>query len=263
MGKTRNSLRNSPLHSCCPIADNSLRWATPSKNHDEGGTMSKRELKVVRLLEPELCTRCRFADIADVEMADAGCSGCSIAEGWTATIGTMARRNLLSASSCLRGQRIGMMLPKHRLRGRRAEGIRGGQTLHACTSSCRARLAKRGAGRAERGAAASRRSGASIRPASPAGARVDFSSLPRTRPTPTAPGTPTSRRCPFLGNPLVQRVVHAAADHFPQQVNRSRVGAECEVQSALERLGVPSERERSAARRVVGAQTARARLPTR
>jgi hypothetical protein len=33
-------------------------------------TMSKRELKVVRLLEPELCTRCRFADIADVEMAD-------------------------------------------------------------------------------------------------------------------------------------------------------------------------------------------------
>jgi hypothetical protein len=32
--------------------------------------MSKRELKVVRLLEPELCTRCRFADIADVEMAD-------------------------------------------------------------------------------------------------------------------------------------------------------------------------------------------------
>ena len=32
--------------------------------------MSKRQLKVVRLLEPELCTRCRFADIADVEMAD-------------------------------------------------------------------------------------------------------------------------------------------------------------------------------------------------
>jgi len=32
--------------------------------------MSKRELKVVRLLEPELCTRCRFADIADVETAD-------------------------------------------------------------------------------------------------------------------------------------------------------------------------------------------------
>ncbi|MCS7208908.1 MAG: hypothetical protein NZ874_04975 [Fimbriimonadales bacterium] len=32
--------------------------------------MSKRELKVVRLLEPELCTRCRFADIADVELAD-------------------------------------------------------------------------------------------------------------------------------------------------------------------------------------------------
>ncbi|MFN3690455.1 MAG: hypothetical protein ACK4UU_05970, partial [Fimbriimonadales bacterium] len=25
---------------------------------------------VVRLIEPELCTRCRFADIADVEMAD-------------------------------------------------------------------------------------------------------------------------------------------------------------------------------------------------
>ncbi len=32
--------------------------------------MSKRELKVVRLLEPELCMRCRFADIADVELAD-------------------------------------------------------------------------------------------------------------------------------------------------------------------------------------------------
>jgi len=32
--------------------------------------MPGRELKVVRLLEPELCMRCRFADIADVEMAD-------------------------------------------------------------------------------------------------------------------------------------------------------------------------------------------------
>ena len=31
---------------------------------------SKRELKVVRLLDPELCKQCRFADIADVEMAD-------------------------------------------------------------------------------------------------------------------------------------------------------------------------------------------------
>ena len=87
------------------------------------------------------------------------------------------------------------------------------------------------------------RSGASIRPASPAGARVDFSSLPRTRPTPTAPGTPTSRRCPFLGNPLAQRVVHASADHLAEEVNRSCVGTEREVQSALERLGVPSERE--------------------
>ncbi len=32
--------------------------------------MSKRELKVVRLLEPELCMRCRFADVADVELVD-------------------------------------------------------------------------------------------------------------------------------------------------------------------------------------------------
>lgn len=32
--------------------------------------MSRRELKVVRLLEPELCMRCRFADFADVELAD-------------------------------------------------------------------------------------------------------------------------------------------------------------------------------------------------
>jgi hypothetical protein len=31
--KTRNIIRNLPLHSCSPIADNSLRWATPSENH--------------------------------------------------------------------------------------------------------------------------------------------------------------------------------------------------------------------------------------
>lgn len=32
--------------------------------------MAKKELKVVRLLEPELCLECRFAQLADVEMAD-------------------------------------------------------------------------------------------------------------------------------------------------------------------------------------------------
>ncbi len=30
----------------------------------------KRELKVVRLLDPELCTHCRFADFAEVELMD-------------------------------------------------------------------------------------------------------------------------------------------------------------------------------------------------
>lgn len=32
--------------------------------------MTGRELKVVRLLEPELCLNCRFADIANVELMD-------------------------------------------------------------------------------------------------------------------------------------------------------------------------------------------------
>lgn len=32
--------------------------------------MARRQLKVVRLLEPELCLECRFAKTADVEMED-------------------------------------------------------------------------------------------------------------------------------------------------------------------------------------------------
>ena len=34
--------------------------------------MSKRNMKVVRLLEPEMCLNCRFAQIADVETASGG-----------------------------------------------------------------------------------------------------------------------------------------------------------------------------------------------
>ncbi len=32
--------------------------------------MARRNLKVVRLIEPELCLECRFAQTADVELAD-------------------------------------------------------------------------------------------------------------------------------------------------------------------------------------------------
>jgi hypothetical protein len=32
--------------------------------------MARRQLKVVRLLEPELCLECRFAQSADVELED-------------------------------------------------------------------------------------------------------------------------------------------------------------------------------------------------
>lgn len=32
--------------------------------------MSKRNLKVVKLIEPELCLECRFAESANVELAD-------------------------------------------------------------------------------------------------------------------------------------------------------------------------------------------------
>lgn len=32
--------------------------------------MARRNLKVVRLLEPELCLECRFAHTAEVELAD-------------------------------------------------------------------------------------------------------------------------------------------------------------------------------------------------
>lgn len=32
--------------------------------------MSRRQLKVVRLLEPEMCLECRFAHTADVELED-------------------------------------------------------------------------------------------------------------------------------------------------------------------------------------------------
>ena len=32
--------------------------------------MARRQLKIVRLLEPELCLECRFAQMAEVESAD-------------------------------------------------------------------------------------------------------------------------------------------------------------------------------------------------
>lgn len=32
--------------------------------------MAKRNLKIVRLIEPELCLDCRFAKMADVQQAD-------------------------------------------------------------------------------------------------------------------------------------------------------------------------------------------------
>ena len=32
--------------------------------------MARKNLKVVRLIEPDLCLECRFAQTADVEMAD-------------------------------------------------------------------------------------------------------------------------------------------------------------------------------------------------
>jgi hypothetical protein len=32
--------------------------------------MARRELRVVRLLEPEICLECRFAHVASVETAD-------------------------------------------------------------------------------------------------------------------------------------------------------------------------------------------------
>ena len=32
--------------------------------------MARRELKIVKLLEPELCLECRFANVADVEAQD-------------------------------------------------------------------------------------------------------------------------------------------------------------------------------------------------
>lgn len=32
--------------------------------------MAKKQLKIVRLIEPELCLECRFSQMADVEQAD-------------------------------------------------------------------------------------------------------------------------------------------------------------------------------------------------
>lgn len=32
--------------------------------------MARRQLKIVRLLEPEICTECNFAHMADVEASD-------------------------------------------------------------------------------------------------------------------------------------------------------------------------------------------------
>lgn len=32
--------------------------------------MAKRQLKIVRLIEPELCLECRFSQMADVEQGD-------------------------------------------------------------------------------------------------------------------------------------------------------------------------------------------------
>ena len=35
-----------------------------------GAWMARKNLKVVRLIEPDLCLECRFAQSADVEMSD-------------------------------------------------------------------------------------------------------------------------------------------------------------------------------------------------
>ena len=35
-----------------------------------GARMARKNLKVVRLIEPDLCLECRFAKTADVEMSD-------------------------------------------------------------------------------------------------------------------------------------------------------------------------------------------------
>jgi hypothetical protein len=32
--------------------------------------MARKQLKIVRLIEPEMCLECRFANMADVEAAD-------------------------------------------------------------------------------------------------------------------------------------------------------------------------------------------------
>lgn len=36
--------------------------------------MARKQLKIVRLIEPELCLECRFSQMADVEQADGSTS---------------------------------------------------------------------------------------------------------------------------------------------------------------------------------------------
>ncbi len=42
----------------------------PSRIDGEGLGMAKKQLKIVRLIEPELCLECRFSQMAAVEQAD-------------------------------------------------------------------------------------------------------------------------------------------------------------------------------------------------
>lgn len=41
---------------------------------EEATDMAKRQLKIVRLIEPELCLECRFSQMAEVEQADGSMS---------------------------------------------------------------------------------------------------------------------------------------------------------------------------------------------
>lgn len=51
-----------------PVCDPD-HWFIP-KDWVKGAWMAQRNIKVVKLLEPELCLECRFAKTATVELAD-------------------------------------------------------------------------------------------------------------------------------------------------------------------------------------------------
>ena len=104
----------------------------------------------------------------------AGFSGCFTAEGWIAITGTTARRNLPSGSSCLREVKIGMTLREQLL-------CDAAQTESGLVRLCMpvpppAERDLRSGAQVARSETLARvgEAGASIRPVSPAGARVAF-----------------------------------------------------------------------------------------